>query len=80
MKMLKTILLMLTMLTLLPFACAEELAPIDAWLDGKNPAPAPYAPTPDCFLPDNGGYIDESLSITIETSFWTEDVEQVEVQ
>ena len=26
MKMLKTILLMLTMLTLLPFACAEELA------------------------------------------------------
>ena len=80
MKMLKTILLMLTMLTLLPFACAEELAPIDAWLDGKNPAPAPYAPTPDCFLPDNGGYIDESLSITLETSFWTEDVEQVEVQ
>ena len=80
MKMLKTILLMLTMLTLLPFACAEELAPIDAWLDGKNPAPAPYAPNPDCFLPDNGGYIDESLSITIETSFWTEDVEQVEVQ
>ena len=80
MKMLKTILLMLTMLTLLPFACAEELAPIDAWLDGKNPAPAPYAPNPDCFLPDNGGYIDECLSITIETSFWTEDVEQVEVQ
>ena len=74
MKMLKTILLMLTMLTLLPFACAEELAPIDAWLDGKNPAPAPYAPNPDCFLPDNGGYIDESLSITLETSFWTEDV------
>ncbi len=82
MKLLKTILLMLTILMLLPCAIAEEaaFAPIDTWLDGKNPAPAPYAPNPDCYLPDNGGYIDESLSITIETSFWTQDIQRVETQ
>jgi len=80
MKMLRTLLLMLMLLTMAAFAYAEEFAPIDTWLDGKNPAPAPYAPNPDCFLPDNGGYIDESLSITIETTFWTEDIQQVETQ
>ena len=46
----------------------------------NQPAPAPYAPNQDCFLPDNGGYIDDSLEITIERSFWTDDIVQVETQ
>ena len=82
MKLLKNLLIMLCLLAMLPCALAEDtLAPIDTWLDEKNqPAPAPYAPNPDCYLPDNGGYVDESLSIIIETTYWTQDIEQVETQ
>ena len=72
---------MLVLALALPCALAETTyAPIDKWLDGNQPAPAPYAPNPDCYLPDNGGYVDDSLSIIVETTFWTEDLEQVEVQ
>ena len=73
--------LLLTLTLALPCALAETTyAPIEPWLQGNQPAPAPYAPLQDCFLPENGGYIDDSLSITIETTFWTEKLEQVEVQ
>lgn len=83
MKLLRNLLILLLMLAMLPCAMAEEsaaFAPIDTWLNGKNPAPAPYKPNLACFLPDNGGYIDESLSITVETSFWTQDIQRVETQ
>ena len=62
-------------------ACAEEpaFAPIETWLTNKNqPAPAPYAPDADCYLPDDGGYVDESLSILIDYDYWTEDIVQVD--
>lgn len=73
--------LLLALALALPCALAEgAYAPIDAWLSKNQPAPAPYAPNQDCFLPDNGGYVDDSLSITIQTTFWTEDLEQVETQ
>lgn len=80
MKHLTRTLLMLLALTLaLPCAMAESAyAPIDKWLAGNQPAPAPYEPDPDCYLPDNGGYEDDSLSILIETSYWTDDIVQVE--
>ena len=82
MKLFKSAMLLLLALTLaLPCAFAEEAAyaPIDTWLTNKNqPAPAPYAPNPDCYLPDNGGYVDESLSIIISTDYWTEDIVQVD--
>ena len=73
-----TLLLALTLA--LPCALAEETtyAPIDTWLVNNQPAPAPYAPLQDCFLPDNGGYVDDTLSIIIETTYWTEDVVQVD--
>ena len=83
MKLLRNLLILLLLLTMLPFAAAEEAvtyAPLEPWLRNRNPAPAPYRPNPDNFLPDNGGYIDDSLSITIETTFWTQDVQRVETQ
>lgn len=81
MKLLKSaMLLLLALMLVLPCAIAEEAAyaPIDTWLTKNQPAPAPYAPNPDCYLPDNGGYVDESLSIIIEHSYWTDDVVQVD--
>ena len=73
--------LLLALSLALPCALAEgAYAPIDAWLSKNQPAPAPYAPNQDCFLPDNSGYIDDSLEITIERSFWTDDIVQVETQ
>ena len=73
--------LLLALAMFAPCALAEtEYAPIEDWLVGNQPAPAPYAPNPDCYLPDNGGYVDDTLSITVETTFWTEGIEQVEVQ
>lgn len=77
----RLLLLLLALLMALPCAFAEEptYAPIENWLTNKNqPAPAPYAPDPDCYLPDNGGYVDESLSITISIDYWTEDIVQVD--
>ncbi len=50
------------------------LAPIGPWLKNNQPAPAPYKPNPDCYLPDQGGYVDESMSITIEYSWWNDDI------
>lgn len=77
--MMKLITLLLALTLALPCAFAEEttFAPIDTWLENNQPAPAPYAPNPDNYLADNGGYVDESLSITIETTYWTDDVVQV---
>ena len=73
--------LLLALALALPCALAEgAYAPIDAWLSKNQPAPAPYAPKQDGFLPDNSGYIDDSLEITIERSFWTDDIVQVETQ
>ena len=73
--------LLMTLLMILPCALAETAyAPIDAWLKGNQPAPAPYAPNPDCYLPEGAGYVDDSLSITIETTYWTDDIVQVDTQ
>jgi len=82
MKQIFRLLTLLLALTLaMPCALAETTyAPIADWLKGNQPAPAPYAPDQACYLPDNGGYVDDSLSITIDTTFWTEDIEQVDVQ
>lgn len=83
MKILRNLLIVFLLLATLSFAVAEPAAtyaPIETWLSGKDPAPAPYSPNPDCYLPDNTGYIDDSLSITIETTFWTQDIQQVETQ
>ena len=73
-------LLLLALMMVLPTAMAEETAyaPIEPWITANQPAPAPYAPNPDCYLPDNGGYVDDSLSILIENSYWNADVQQVE--
>ena len=73
-------LMMLALMMVLPTAMAEETAyaPIETWITANQPAPAPYAPNPDCYLPDNGGYVDDSLSILIENSYWNADVQQVE--
>ena len=82
MKHITRLLTLLLALTLaLPCAMAETaFAPIKDWIVDKQPAPAPYAPNPDAYLPDNGGYVDESLSILIETTYWTDDVQQVKTQ
>lgn len=73
-------LLLLALLMVLPTAMAEETAyaPIEPWITANQPAPAPYAPNPDCYLPDNGGYVDDSLSILIENSYWSADVQPVD--
>ncbi|MBQ8202540.1 MAG: phosphodiester glycosidase family protein [Clostridia bacterium] len=81
MKHLKALLLMLLALMMaMPCALADEVpyAPLEPWLINKQPAPAPYTPNPDCYLPNNTGYIDDSLSITIETTYWDRNVQQVE--
>ncbi len=84
MKLLKKFaLLALALMLALPCVYAEdqvtEYAPIGPWLDSrKQPAPAPYLPNPDCYLPNLGGYVDDSLSITIETSYWDRNVVQVD--
>lgn len=73
-------LLLLALMMVLPTAMAEETAyaPIEPWITANQPAPAPYAPNPDCYLPDNGGYVDDSLSILIENSYWSADVQLVD--
>ncbi len=73
--------LMLALLLALPCAIAEDApayAPIADWLIDDQPAPAPYPPNAASFLPDDGGYVDDSISITIETTYWTKDIQQVE--
>ena len=76
----RTLALLWALVLALPCAMAEETtyAPIEDWLVNNQPAPAPYTPNPDNYLPDNGGYVDESISITIETTYWTEDAVQVD--
>ncbi len=80
MKVRMMLLLLLAALLALPCAMAEDaaLAPIADWLKGKQPAPAPYAPNKDCYLPDNTGYEDESISVHIDHTYWTTDVVQVD--
>ena len=90
MKLLKSAMLLLLVMAMFisvtpPLFCtaasAEDsaFAPIEPWLDQRNqPAPAPYAPNPEGFLPDQGGYVDDSLSIIIENSYWTDDIVQVD--
>ncbi len=82
-KMTKLLTLLLALMLALPCAVAEEAAlpayePIKDWLINNQPAPAPYAPNPDCYLPNNTGYEDPSISVHIETTYWTQDVEQVD--
>lgn len=78
-KITKLMAALLALMLLLPCAFAEStLAPLEPWIINKQPAPAPYKPNPDCYLPNNSGYVDESLSITIETTYWNSDVEQVD--
>ncbi len=76
----KKFLCLLLLLMLTTSTLAEgTLSPLEPWLtENQQPAPAPYAPNQDHYLPDNGGYVDESLSILIETTYWNEDVVQVE--
>lgn len=77
--MTRILLMLLTLMLALPCAMAETAyAPIEKWLENNQPAPAPYTPNPDCYLPDNSGYVDDSLSILIENTYWTEDVVQVD--
>ncbi len=80
--MTRFLLMLLALMLALPCALAEGTTypPIENWLQGNQPAPAPYKPDPNAYLPDNGGYVDDSLSITIETTYWTADVQQVEKQ
>ena len=82
MKLFKSaMLILLALLIALPCTLAEETAyaPLDTWLTEKNqPAPAPYVPNPDNYLPDQGGYVDESLSIIVEHSYWNDDVVQMD--
>lgn len=81
MKHLIRLMLLLLALTLaLPCAAETAYAPIETWLEGNQPAPAPYAPNPDAYLPNNSGYEDETLSVKVEMSYWTDDIEQVETQ
>lgn len=63
-KAMKRFLLLLMMLVMVSsFACAQEYDPIP-W---GNMDPAPHLPNPECYLLDNAGYQDESLGIRIET-------------
>lgn len=57
----KRILCLMAALALLPLASALAFEPIPFEI-----APAPYEPHQECFLPDNGGYHDDSLDIRIE--------------
>jgi len=69
--MLKRFLSLLTMLTLMLSCARAEM------VDDSDPtlypplswsfSPAPYAPHADGFLPDNGGYHDDSLDVRVET-------------
>ncbi len=75
----KLIAALLAVMLMLPCAVAETtLAPLEPWIINKQPAPAPYAPNPDNYLPEGAGYEDESISIKIETSYWDRNVKQVD--
>lgn len=88
MKYLRTLLAICLLMALCCPALAETAETADTtttfeplpWLDetGKRPAIAPYLPNPENYLPDQGGYHDESLDIRLETSYWTQDIERVD--
>lgn len=79
MKYLRTLLAICLLMALCCPALAETAETADTtttfeplpWLDetGKRPAIAPYLPNPENYLPDQGGYHDESLDIRLETSY-----------
>ena len=77
--MTRILLTLLALLVALPCA-AETYAPIDTWLVSNQPAPAPYAPNPDAYLPGGAGYEDGSLSIKVETTYWNDDIVQLDKQ
>ena len=39
---------------------------------------SPNLPNPDCYLPNNGGYHDDSIDIQIDITYWTQDLQQVD--
>ncbi len=88
MKYLRTLLAICLLMALCCPALAETAETADTtttfeplpWLDetGKRPAIAPYLPNPENYLPNQGGYHDESLDIRLETSYWTQDIERVD--
>lgn len=39
---------------------------------------SPNLPNPDCYLPNNGGYHDDSIDIQINVTYWTQDLQQVD--
>lgn len=57
----KRMLCLILALALLPVAGALAFEPLPYEM-----APAPYEPHEECFLPDNGGYHDDSLDIRVE--------------
>ena len=81
MKYLRKLIAACALLAMLCPALAEETTyePLP-WLDstGRKLLAAPYLPNPDCYLPDHGGYHDDSLDIRVETSYWTQDIERVD--
>lgn len=81
MKYLRKLIAACALLAMLCPALAEETTyePLP-WLDstGRKLLAAPYLPNPDCYLPDQGGYHDDSLDIRVETSYWTQDIERVD--
>jgi exopolysaccharide biosynthesis protein len=58
------------------FAEGAAYAPIDTWLVNNQPAPAPYKADPSKYLPDEGGYVDDSLSIIVDKHYWNDDIVQ----
>lgn len=81
MKQLRFMLVLCLLLSLLCPALAETASydPLP-WLDesGKKMLAAPYAPNQDSYLPDQAGYHDDSLDIRIETTYWTQDIVQMD--
>lgn len=81
MKYLRKLIAACALLAMLCPALAEETTyePLP-WLDstGRKLLAAPYLPNLDCYLPDQGGYHDDSLDIRVETSYWTQDIERVD--
>lgn len=39
---------------------------------------SPNLPNPDCYLPNNGGYHDDSIDIQINVTYWMQDLQQVD--
>ncbi len=59
------------------------LLPMTGLAEGFTPIPwteieSPNAPNPACYLPDEGGYHDDSIDIRVEKTYWDQELNQLD--